>query len=89
MIFIFHYGYTIGTVTPFCQAFVDAVKATFSNGASDYRRDSRVWLFDVMDEPKVMQLLAEHFPGSPIRQFIDMAELVSADPSTTRSQKVL
>ena len=78
-IFVLRYQYTIGTVTPFNQAFVDAIKATFQNGASDYRRDCRVWLFDVMDETKVMQLLAEHFPYSPIRQFIDMAELVSAE----------
>ena len=78
-IFVLHYQYTLATITPFNQSFVDAIKATFQNGASDYRRDSRVWLFDVMDEPKVMQLLAEHFPGSPIRHFIDMAELVSAD----------
>ncbi len=78
-IFVLHYQYTIGTVTPFNQAFVDAIKATFQNGASDYRRDCRVWLFDVMDETKVMQLIAEHFPNSPIRHFIDMAELVSTN----------
>jgi|GEM_PF-5589114 len=76
MIFILHYGYTIGTVTPFSQAFVDAIKATFQNGASDYRRDCRVWLFDKMDESKVMQLLAEHFPSSPVKHFVDMAEVV-------------
>ena len=79
MIFIFHYGYTIGTVTPFCQAFVDAVKATFSNGASDYRRDSRVWLFDCADEPKVLQLIAEHFPTATVKHFVSTDELVSAD----------
>lgn len=79
MIFIFHYGYTIGTVTPFCQAFVDAVKATFSNGASDYRRDSRVWLFDEQDEAKVMQLINAHFPAATVKHFVSTDELVSAD----------
>ncbi len=75
-IFVLHYQYTIGTVTPFNQAFVDAIKATFQNGASDYRRDYRIWLFDVMDKSKVIQLLAEHFLGSPVKQFIDMAEVM-------------
>lgn len=79
MIFIFHFDYSIGTVTPYCQAFVDAVKATFSNGASDYRRDSRVWLFDCADESKVLQLIAEHFPTATVKHFVSTDELVSAD----------
>ncbi len=79
IIFILHYQYTIGTVTPFSPSFVEAIKATFRNGASDYRRDCRVWLFDVIDESKVLQLIAEHFPDSPVKHFVDMAEVVSAD----------
>lgn len=79
MIFIFHYGYTIGTVTPYSQPFVDAVKATFKNGASDYRRDSRVWLFDEADEPKVMQLIGAHFPQATVKHFISTDELVPAE----------
>jgi hypothetical protein len=79
VIFIFHFDYSIGTVTPFCQAFVDAVKATFRNGASDYRRDSRVWLFDEADEPKVMQLIGAHFPQATIKHFISTDELVPAE----------
>ena len=79
MIFILHFDYSIGTVTPFNQAFVDAVKATFQSGASDYRRDSRVWLFDEQDESKVLQLIAEHFPAATVKHFVSTDELVSAD----------
>jgi len=77
VIFIFHYGYTIGTVTPFSQAFVDAVKATFQNGASDYRRDARVWLFDEADEAKVLDLVAAHFPQATVLHFVSTDQLVA------------
>ena len=79
MIFVFHYGYTIGTVTPFNQAFVDAIKSAFQNGASDYRRDSRVWLFDEQDEAKVLELIGAHFPQATIKHFVDMTELIAVD----------
>ena len=77
MIFILHYQYTIGTVTPFSKAFVNAIKATFKNGASDYRRDSRIWLFDQADELKVLQLIKTHFPTATVKHFLDMDELVA------------
>ncbi len=76
MIFILHYQYTIGTVTPFNQPFVDAIKATFRNGASDYRRDSRVWLFDKTHEATVLALVAQHFPEAFVKHFIDKDEVI-------------
>lgn len=78
LVFILRYGYTLATVTPYCQAFVDAIKATFANGASDYRRDSRMWLFDEDDEPKVMQLIKTHFPTAIVKHFVSTDELISA-----------
>jgi hypothetical protein len=79
MIFVFRYQYTIGVVSPFCQAFVDGIKATFKNGASDYRRDSRVWLFDEADEAKVLELVRAHFPQATVKHFISTDELIAVD----------
>ena len=78
LILVCRFGYTLATVTPFSQAFVDAIKATFANGASDYRRDSRMWLFDEDDEPKVMQLIKTHFPTAIVKHFVSTDELMSA-----------
>jgi hypothetical protein len=76
MIFILHFGYSLATVTPYNQCFVNAIKVNFENGFSDYRRDSRVWLFDEQHEGKVLKLVAEHFPDAIIKHFVDRAELV-------------
>jgi hypothetical protein len=71
MIFILHYEYTIVVVAPFKQSFVDALKVTFPNGVSDYRRDARVWLFDEEYETTVLKLIVEHYPLATVKHFID------------------